>query len=96
MGLNAYLTRRRVPGKTPECPCGYRAQTPKHTVLFCPLLQERRGQMILEAGTGDWGEITTSRRGLGAVSQWLIQEGVLDQFSLAKEERRERGRGITW
>ena len=42
IGLNAYLTRRRVPGKTPECSCGNRAQTPKHVVMFCPMHQRSK------------------------------------------------------
>ena len=43
IGLNAYLTRRRVPGKTPECSCGSRAQTPKtcsHVLPHVPKKQK--------------------------------------------------------
>lgn len=85
IGLNAYLTRRRVPGVTPECTCGYRAQTLKHILLFCPDRQEGREYLFRTAGT-TWQTMTQTRRGLEATAKWMIRESVLDQFRLARDE----------
>ena len=85
LGLRAYLARRRVPGITPDCPCGYRAQTLKHLIMFCPDNQEARGRLA-QAVELDWKALTQTKRGLNAVTRWMIQESVLDQFSLAREE----------
>jgi exonuclease III len=95
IGLRAYLTRQRVPNITPECTCGYRAQTLKHIMLFCPERQESRRRLFQTAGS-DWKTITQTRRGLNAATRWMIQESVLDQFSLAREEeeRDRKGEGI--
>ena len=69
IGLNAYLARRRVPGKTPKCSCGYRAQTAKHVVMFCPRHQERRQQLFNIAGSSDWKAIVQTKKGLGAIAK---------------------------
>ena len=90
IGLRAYLTRRRVLGITPECTCGYRAQTLKHVMLFCPERQGSRLALIQAVGS-DWKAITQTKRGLNAATRWMIQESVLDQFSLAREEEARSG-----
>ena len=37
IGLNSYLSRRKVPGvEKPSCQCGYPSQNVKHMVLACP------------------------------------------------------------
>jgi len=90
IGLGAYLTKRRVPGARPECTCGYRAQTVKHILIFCPERQQARERLFREAGTSNWKDLARSRRGLTAAARWMIQEAVLDQFSLAKDEEQER------
>jgi len=92
IGLGAYLTKRRVPGATPECPCGYRAQTVKHILIFCCKRQQARERLFREAGTSKWKELVNTRRGLNAAARWMIHEAVLDQFSLARDEEQERDR----
>lgn len=90
IGLRAYLTKRRVPGMSPECQCSQGVQTPKHICMFCPIYQEGRNALFAAAGSNNWKDLTQTRRGLLATTRWLIQEGVLDQFSLAKEEEVQR------
>jgi hypothetical protein len=100
IGLGAYLTKRRVPGARPECTCGYRAQTVKHILIFCSERLQARERLFREAGTSNWKDLAQSKRGLTAAARWMIQEAVLDQFSLAKDEEQERegretdGRGL--
>ena len=74
-----------------ECTCGYRAQTLKHVMIFCPERQESRQQLFRATGS-DWKAITQTKRGLNAATKWMIQESVLEQFSLAREEEEERER----
>ena len=93
IGLRAYLTKRRVPGITPKCTCGYRAQTVKHILVFCPERMEARMRLFQEAGTSNWKDLTQTKRGLSAATKWMIQEAVLDQFSLAKEEEAIESQG---
>jgi len=92
IGLRAYLTIRRVPGVTPECSCGYRAQRVKHILIFCHERQQARERMFREAGTSNWKDLENTRRGLKAAARWMIHEAVLDQFSLARVEEQERER----
>jgi hypothetical protein len=89
IGLRAYLARQGVPDITPECTCGYRAQTLKHVMIFCPERQGLRQQLFRATGS-DWKAITQTKRGLNAATKWMIQESVLEQFSLAREEEEER------
>jgi hypothetical protein len=91
LGHRAYLTRQRVPSITPECTCGYRAQTLKHVMLFCPERQESRRRLFQAVGS-DWKTVTQTKRGLNAATKWMIQESVLDQFSLAREEEEKEGK----
>jgi len=90
IGLGAYLTKRRVPGARPECTCRYRIQTVKHILIFCPARQQARERLFREAGTSNWKDLANTRRGLTAAARWMIQEAVLDQFSLAKDEEQKR------
>jgi hypothetical protein len=60
-------------------------------MLFCPERQESRRRLTQTAGS-DWKTITQTRRGLNAATRGMIQESVLDQFSLAREEEEERER----
>jgi hypothetical protein len=89
IGLRAYLARQRVPDITPECTYGYRAQTLRHVMIFCPERQESRRQLFQAVGS-DWKAITQTKRGLTAATKWMIQESVLEQFSLARGEENER------
>jgi len=95
IGLGAYLTKRRVPGATPKCCCGYRAQTVKHILIFCPKRQQARARLFREAGTSNWKDLAKTKRGLKAAAKWMINEGILDQFSLARDEEQERDRRET-
>ncbi|KXL46793.1 hypothetical protein M433DRAFT_149353, partial [Acidomyces richmondensis BFW] len=80
----------RVLGARPECTCRYSARTVKHILMFCPKRQQARERLFREAGTSNWKDLASSRRGLTAAARWMIQEAVLDHFSLAKDEEQER------
>lgn len=97
IGLNDYLSRRRVPGYAkPDCDCGWPRQTPKHIILFCPAHAPGRTEMLAEAKTTDFTRLLSTEAGLRAVTRWFLKRDVLTQFSLArtmdKTKPRRRGR----
>ena len=49
--------------------------------------------MLLAAGTEDYNTILSTRKGLKAVTRWLISQSVLNQFQVAKEIA-EEGKGV--
>jgi hypothetical protein len=88
IGLNDFLHRVGVPGVEAKCPCGWERQTPKHAVMYCAGLAGR-DRMLDAAGTTDYTTLLNTGRGLRAVARWLLQQGVLPQFSVAREMARE-------
>ena len=87
IGLRHFLFQRRVPDYTsPGCPCGWHTQDPKHIVLFCERYAESRYEMLKSAGTNDWAQLTSTTKGLKAVTRWLMCTGLLGQFSLAADQ----------
>ncbi len=69
-----------------ECSCGWRKQTVKHILLFCPELAKERRELIEQVGTSDYRQILTQKHGIRAAARWMIKIGRLDQFSLAQEQ----------
>ena len=84
IGFNDFLYRVGVPDIGPQCPCRWERQTPKHVVMFCPCIQGH-DHMLAVASTMDYGTLLSTAKGLRAVAPWLIQAGVLAQFTVAKE-----------
>ena len=41
--------------------------------------------MLLAAGTKNYNMLLLTKKGLKAVTQWLISQNVLDQFQVARE-----------
>ena len=41
--------------------------------------------MLLAAGTENYNTLLLTKKGLKAVTQWLISQNVLDQFRVARE-----------
>jgi hypothetical protein len=81
-----------VPEAEARCPCGWERQTPKHVVMFCPNLTNR-DHMLATANTMDYTTLLNSKRGLQAVTSWLLQQGILPQFTSAKEMAEENRSG---
>jgi exonuclease III len=85
IGLNAFLTDRRVPNQTPECSCGNMRQTAKHILMYCPEYTESRESLYKAAGTRDYSEILATPRGAKAAANWLQRTNLLPQFSQGLE-----------
>ena len=88
IGLNDWLSWARVPGISPECPCGWARQTPQHVVTMCSLFSGRE-KMWKEAGTSNYERALSSAQGLAAVTRWFIHQKVLHAFSVARELDKE-------
>jgi hypothetical protein len=65
--LNDFLHQVGVPDVEAGCSCGWERQTPKHVVMFCPNLSGRE-----RAGTTDYSTLLNTKKGLRAVTSWLI------------------------
>ena len=87
IGLAHFLHICRVPGVlSPACECGWRKQDVRHVLLFCPRLENKRQTLLEKSGTADLREMLTTPRGAKAAARWLISIGLLEQFSLAREQ----------
>ena len=95
IGLNHYLTNRRVPGILPQCRCGYPKETISHFILFC-VDRPGRPRMSLQAGTRDLRSLLTQKAPAQAVAQWIFREGLLPQFAYAKQMSKEQDQGGEW
>jgi hypothetical protein len=63
----------------------------------CYALLPRETRIKKEVVSSSWirlefQTITQTKRGLNAATKWMIQESVLDQFSLAREEEEREGK----
>lgn len=77
------------------CQCGWRRQDPKHIIVFCPDHMATRDKLYEEAGTQQYLEMLSTRRGLRAVARWMMRESLLCQFLLAREQMDRAERGAT-
>ncbi|POS82407.1 hypothetical protein EPUL_004123, partial [Erysiphe pulchra] len=83
IGLNAWLTSVKVPGISPQCSCGYQAQTIHHVLFYCPEHTTLRAMMFIQAGTNDINNLLTNKKGCHAAAEMLIPTDRLQQFSVA-------------
>lgn len=85
IGLNHYLSRikRR---ETARCSCNLGAQTPRHVVLICPLLQDLRKAMwerlrdVPGLRLGTLENLLTEKRAAVAVAELMVKSELLGQF----------------
>ena len=93
IGMNAWLASVRVPGVDPLCTCGQMAQTVRHVLLHCN--QYRREDLLANCGTERLDEILSRPASAKYAARWLIAQGVLDQFRVAKEMENEQTEDFT-
>ncbi len=82
IGLNAFLTTRKVPNYTPGCDCGWPRQTAKHVILYCPQYEGQRNNLYQDAGTRDYQKMLVTPRGAKAAATFLQATNLLPQFQL--------------
>jgi hypothetical protein len=87
IGLNEFLYQMNVPTvRSASCLCGWRRQTAKHMLVFCPELARSRAKLVQQAGTSDFREMLGQIQGIRAAARWMVETGWLGQFSLAREQ----------
>ena len=53
--------------------------------MFCPLYTARRADLVRRTGAeGMWRMLSTPEKAQ-ATARWFVQQGILQQFNLAKE-----------
>lgn len=82
IGLNAFLTAKKVPGYMAVCDCGWRQQTAKHIILYCPRYQAQRNQLYYDTGTYDYQKMLVTPKGAKAVAAFVQATNLLPQFQL--------------
>ena len=94
IGLRAWLASVGVPGVEKECDCG-ETQTVKHMLIHCPQYQRWPWPPWKQVGCEDPHILLNRRNWVEDAARWVINEGILEQFRVAKEvgecmgERRE-------
>lgn len=76
---------------------GWRREDPKHVVICCPNRARNRQKSYEAARTNRYQDILSTGKGFRAVAWWVVNERLLAQFSLAKEQidRVEGRQGMT-
>jgi len=89
IGLNAWLASIRVPNVTPQCECGWQAQTVRHVLLHCPKYRNERPGLLGQTGSEDLKEMLSRPKSARAAARWLVKQGVLRQFDTANQIEEE-------
>ena len=93
LGLNNWLASINVPDFTPACPCGWIRQTVRHILLFCPLYEQGRAEIVRKAASTDMTTILSKPGSGAAAARWLTRSGALPQFRTAVEIALDTTRG---
>lgn len=62
-------------------------ETRSTLLLSCPNHESSRWKSYEAAGTDRYKQILGTEKDLGAVARWVMREGLLGQFSPAKEQK---------
>jgi len=87
IGLNRWLTTRFVPGVSRECPCGWHEQTVEHILFHCP--RYNRTALSQQLQSERLAKVLGEPQQAAAAAKWLINQGVLQQFAVAKAIQEE-------
>ena len=90
IGLKSYLHRRKVPGvDSPNCPCGYHSQNVKHAIMACPQWAKGRAEVWRKSKSRSFEEMMKNPEDLARITQWILDQGWLEQFRLLGEVERQ-------
>jgi hypothetical protein len=87
IGLNSFLSDRKVPGYSLACECGWSRQDAKHVIMFCPQQKQRREELYQAAGTRDYRKMFVTSRGVKAAATFIQATNLLPQFQLGLTEQ---------
>jgi len=95
LGLNGWLAAINVPGISRTCGCRWETQTVHHVLMFCPLHTARRADLVRRTDSEDMWRMLSTPEKAQATARWFVQQGILQQFNLAKEIEEEEVGEIT-
>ncbi|KAI1004596.1 hypothetical protein K3495_g3619 [Podosphaera aphanis] len=85
IGFNSYLYRRKVPGvDDPSCTCGFPSQNVEHMIMACSRWSKGRAEVWRKAKERSFKAMMNSPEDIARITRWIIKEGWLEQFRLAK------------
>ena len=88
IGLNGWLASINVPGIDRRCSCGWTEQSVRHVLIHCPDQRESRDRYLLP-GVTDLNEMLTRPASAHCAARWLVNCGLLPQFTVANEIDKE-------
>ena len=89
LGLNGWLASINVPGIRANCGCGWDTQTVHHVLMLYPLYTASRVDLVRRTDSEEMGRMLSTPDKAQATARWFIQQGILQQFNLAKEIEEE-------
>jgi hypothetical protein len=95
IGLNDFLARVGVPDIRPDCICGFPRQDVKHIMLHCPNFSNR-ASMFLQGGSQNLQTILTTNKGIQAATNWVLRQGILEQFRIPRRVMMENITAEFW
>ena len=69
----------------PKCQCGYPSQNMKHMVMARPQWAKGRREVLQMAKDRSFEAMMNIPDGMKRITEWILSNGWLEQFRLAKE-----------
>ena len=95
IGLNGWLASINVPGIEAKCGGGWHTQTVHHVLMLCPLHSSTRADLVRRTDTEEMVRMLSTPEKAQASARWFVQQGILQQFNLAKDIEEEDVTGHT-
>jgi len=84
LGLRAYLFQVKARDITSSsCPCGWRFQTIKHVLFYCPKYLQQRAELWTQIPNTDLRTLLADKKYLKAITRWMIKHTVIAQYATA-------------
>ena len=80
IGLNGFLSDRKVPNVSASCSCGWARQSAKHIIMFCPERHTQRQLLRGTTKTANYNQLTNKKEHAKALAKWFIGLNILSQF----------------
>ena len=78
-----------MPGIRANCGCGWDTQTVHHVLMLCPLYTASRVDLVRRTDSEEMGRMLSTLEKAQVTARWFVQQGILQQFNLAKEIKEE-------
>ena len=84
IGLRAYLFEIQARDiDSPRCSCGWRQQTIRHILFFCPKHQLARAELWNQIPNTDLKTLLANEKHLKTITRWMIKNTIIEQYRTA-------------